>query len=127
MSKSSRQKLLNLLLILTSFLGYLEWGGGNSIFLIEGEIDVVKKLFTDPAAAAHPFTILPLLGQLLLAVTLFQKQPNCLLTLVGLICLGLLLGFMFLIGAVSPQFQILASTIPFLIVAVLVILELRKK
>ena len=31
------QRIINLLIILTSCLGYLEWGGGQSAFLVEME------------------------------------------------------------------------------------------
>lgn len=68
-----KRKFLNLLLIVTSPFGYLEWGSENSMFLFQGEWEVLVKLFQDPVAAAHPFTLMPLLGQILLLITLFQK------------------------------------------------------
>ena len=43
-----KHKILNLALILTSLIGYLEWGGGNSMYLFQGELDIVRRLFTDP-------------------------------------------------------------------------------
>ena len=64
-----KSKLLNIGLILTSFVGYLEWGGNNKMFLIQGEIELISKLLTDPGSALHPFTLLPLIGQVLLILT----------------------------------------------------------
>ncbi|MBL8123994.1 MAG: hypothetical protein KIT61_05705 [Pyrinomonadaceae bacterium] len=122
-----KRKILNLLLIITSLFGYLEWGTENKMFLFQGEWEVLIKLFQDPVAAAHPFTLTPLFGQILLLITLFQKEPGKILTFVGLACLSLLLLFMFLIGILSLNFKILLSTIPFIITGVFVMIESRRK
>lgn len=122
-----KQKLLNICLIVTSLLGYLEWGGGNSMFLFQGEIDILSKLFHDPLSVAHPFTLLPLLGQIILLVTFFQKNPSKILTFIGLGCLSVLLLFMFLIGVLSLNFKILLSTIPFIVTGIVVIIDSRRK
>ncbi len=120
-------KLLNLGLILTSLIGYLEWGGDNQSFLFQTEYELLSKVITDPQSIAHPFIVLPLLGQLLLVITLFQKNPNKILTYIGLGGLAVLLFFMFLIGLMSFNIKILLSTIPFLVLCVLTIRHHRKK
>ena len=122
----NRRKILNGLAILSSLFGYLEWGGGNDAFLFQAEMEVLGKLVSDPVSAAHPITLLPLLGQVLLIVTLFQKEPSRLLTYLEIACLALLLVFMFLIGLLSLNLNIFLSTIPFLVVAILAIMETRK-
>lgn len=122
-----KRKILNLLLIVTSLIGYLEWGTDRKMFLFQGEWEVLARLLQDPVGVAHPFTLMPLFGQILLLITLFQKQPGRILTFVGLACLSLLLLFMFLIGVLSVNFKILLSTIPFIITGVLVIIESRRK
>lgn len=122
-----KRKILNLLLVLTSLFGYLEWGADQKMFLFQGELEVLTKLFQDPASAAHPFTLLPLFGQIVLLITLFQREPSRILTFVGLACLSLLLLFMFVIGVLSSNFKILLSTIPFIITGILVIIESRRK
>lgn len=116
-----KAKVLSLLLLLTSLMGYLEWGGGNSAFLFQAEAEVISKLVTDPTSAAHPFTLLPLIGQLLLLVTLFQKRPSTFVTFTGLAAIGILLVFMFVIGLVSLNFMVILSTIPFLIIGFMTI------
>ena len=118
-------KILNFLLIITSLIGYLEWGGDNHIFLFQGEAEIVYKLFTNPGSVMHPFILLPLIAQILLLITLFQKSPGKKLTYISIAGLGLLLIFMFIIGLISFNFKILLSTIPFLIVVVLTIRHLR--
>lgn len=122
-----KRQILNALAILTSLFGYLEWGGGNGAFLFQAEMEVLGKLVSDPVSAAHPFTLMPLFGQVLLLITLFQKAPSRLLTYVGLACLGLLLVFMFLIGLLAFNLKILLSTLPFIVTAVLAIMEARKR
>ena len=121
-----KTKILNLLLIVFSLLGYLEWGNDNSSFLFEAEAEIFSKLFTDPGSVVHPFTMLPLAGQLLLLVTLFQKKPNKWLTFTGMGGIGILLVFMFLIGLISLNVSILISTIPFFVAGFLAVRHHRQ-
>lgn len=122
-----KDKILNLSLILTSLLGYLEWSGDSRSFLFQAELDVISKLISNPTSAIHPFTILPLIGQLLLLLTLFQKTPSKILSYTGIALLGILLWFMLVIGLISLNFKIMLSTIPFTIIAVLTIIHYGKK
>ncbi|HQX43541.1 MAG TPA: hypothetical protein PK209_03250 [Saprospiraceae bacterium] len=121
-----KSKILNLLLIVTSLFGYLEWGGNNSILLFQAEADIISKVFTDPTSVIHPFILLPLVGQILLLVSVFQNKPSHLLTYIGIACLALLLGFMFVIGILSLNYKIIFSTLPFLVVAGTAIFHYRK-
>lgn len=121
-----KSKLLNLLLIVTSLFGYLEWGGDNHTFLFNAEYEVLSKLFTDPASVLHPFTVLPMIGQILLLITLFQKQPSKILTYTGIAGLGILLSFILLVGVLSLNVKIILTALPFLVIAVITILHYRK-
>lgn len=112
-------KILNLVLILTSFVGYLEWGGGNHLFLLQAETEVLSKLVADPGSVIHPLTLLPLAGQALLAVTLFQASPSRVLTFLGIAGIGLLMGVMLLAGLLGPNLKVILSTVPFLGTSVL--------
>ena len=114
-----KSKILNLLLIITSLFGYLEWGGGNHSFLYEAEAEFLSKLFASPGSVFHPLTILPFVGQLLLLVSLFQKEPCKVLSYIGMAGTGILLVFMFVVGLLSLNFKIVLSTLPFLIVLIL--------
>lgn len=98
-------------------MGYLEWGGNNSLFLFQAEGEILSKLVSDPGSVLHPFILLPLAGQLLLLMTLFQKIPTRGLTFAGIACIGLLLGFMFLIGLLTLSVKVLLSSLPFLVLA----------
>lgn len=113
-----KSKIINFLLIITSLLGYLEWGGNNHIFLFNAETEIFSKLISDPISVIHPFTVLPLNSQILLIITLFQNKPSKRLTYISMAGLGLLLGFMFIIGIIILNFKIIMSTIPFIIVSI---------
>lgn len=122
-----KAKWLNLGLLLSSLLGYLEWGGDNHMFLFEGELDVIVKLFTDPAAVLHPFTILPLTGQILLIITLFQREPGKVLTIIGMVSIGILLTVVLLAGILSLNIRTILSILPYMFISYLVIIQLRRR
>lgn len=119
-------KILNLLLALTSLLGYLEWSGDSHSFLFQAEGEVLAKIFTDPASVVHPLILIPLAGQLLLIFTLFQKKPGKWLTFLSMAGLGVLLGFILLVGVLALNVKIVLSTLPFFIVAFATIRHYRK-
>lgn len=96
------------------------------MFLYQGEWEVLTKLVNDPASAAHPFVLLPLAGQVLLIVTLFQKQPGKWLTIAGVGAIGVLLVFMFIIGIIGFNLRIFGSTLPFVVVSTWAILNAMK-
>ncbi|OYU83439.1 MAG: hypothetical protein CFE24_11385 [Flavobacterium sp. BFFFF2] len=109
----TEKKLLAFLLI-SSCLGYLEWGDQHQ-FLAEMEWEVLTKAWDDPISALHPFTIIPLVGQLLLFWALFQRKSHYPLQYVAIASLFLLLGFMSFIGFMSLNMRVLVSTFPFLL------------
>jgi hypothetical protein len=119
-------RILNLCLIISSLLGYLEWNGGNHVFLYAAEADIFTKLFTHPLEVIHPLIVLPFLGQIALVITVFQKVPSPFLTYLGIGCLGILLGLMLFVGLLSLNIKIILSTLPFWFLTVLVLLHFKK-
>lgn len=109
-----------LLLLFTSLFGYLEWGKDNHSFLYEAEWEVLSTLFSNPLAIVHPLILLPLLGQLLIFITLFQSIPSKKLMYIGITCLGILFGMMTFIGIMSLKWTIFLSTLPFWIIVVMI-------
>ncbi len=122
-----KQKLLHLGLVLASLLGYLQWGRGNSMFLFQAEGEVLVKLFTKPAEVFHPLTILPMLGQLMLLITVFQEKPSKILTWSGIIALSSLLALMLVIGFMDMNPSIIVSVLPFFVLVFFVVKGLRSK
>ncbi len=107
-------KILGIFLILFSGMGYLEWGNEQSTFLFQAEFEIITKLFTNPISVLHPFTILPIIGQLLILISIFKNPFNKRYLYLGIGSLSILLGFMFIIGCISMNPKILFSTLPFL-------------
>lgn len=114
------KKQFNILLFITSFFGYLEWGKDNHSFLFEVEWEVIAKLFSNPLAIVHPFILLPLLGQMLIFITLFQSIPSKKLTYIGIACMSILFGMITIVGLLSLKWTILLSTLPFWIIVVMI-------
>lgn len=119
-------KILNLLLIVTSLFGYLEWGGSNHSFLFESEFQVLSGLLSNPESVIHPFTVIPLVGQILLLFTVFQRKPGKALTFIGIACIGVLLGFMLFVGLMALNYKIIISTIPYFIISMVTISTFKK-
>ena len=120
-------KLINASIVATSFLGYLEWGHNNRIFLGEAELQIIRQAFKAPSQILHPFIIIPILGQLLLLYSLFKKQPGARLSVIGMSCIGILLAFVFFIGIISRHWYTALSTLPFLFFAFMQLRLLRRK
>lgn len=121
-----KTKVFIALCFLTSLIGYLEWGSDQSMFLFQSEWDILQKLFTDPKSVVHPFILLPLFGQVLLLLSLFQKKPHRLMVYLGLAGIGILLLFMFVIALISFNLKITLSTLPFLVFSFLTIKSFKK-
>lgn len=121
-----KTKVFIALCFLSSLIGYLEWGSDQSMFLFQSEWDILQKLFTDPKSVAHPFILLPLFGQVLLLLSLFQKKPHRLMVYLGLAGIGILLLFMFVIALISFNPKITLSTLPFLVFSFLTIKSFKK-
>jgi hypothetical protein len=111
-----KPRLINLALLISSLICYLEWGGGNSGFLFQLEFELFQQ-----EDLAHSFThvmvLAPLLGQALLLFTVFQKKPGKWLTLIGIAMLSVLVLMIFLIGILGLNYKIFISTLPFLVSA----------
>jgi hypothetical protein len=110
------KRTLNIFLLFTSLIGYLEWGQGNSSTIAQAEWEILVKIWSDPASVLHPLTILPFLGQVLLVITLFQKQVHKTLTLIGGACISILFVLILLVGIFSANAKVILSVIPFLTV-----------
>ncbi|MBK9285864.1 MAG: hypothetical protein IPM51_16335 [Sphingobacteriaceae bacterium] len=119
-------KILILLVILTSFIGYMEWGDKNHSLLIQAEYEVIRNLFSNPLAVLHPITIIPLFGQLLLFISLFLKKPNRILIYTGVCCLGMLMGFLFAIGLSVLNLKMFVASLPFILFVTILWKNLQK-
>jgi hypothetical protein len=116
-----KSKLLNVLLLLTSLVGYLEWGQNRKMFLFQLEAEIFTKFLRDSVSILHPFILLPFLGQVLLLITLFQKNPGKKLTYIGIGAIGILMALVLLIGCLNLNLWIIISAIPFFVISFITI------
>lgn len=115
-----KYRLLSIGLLITSLFGYLEWGKEQRSFLFQVEYDLFFGAPQGADSFQHPFVFLPLLGQVLLLISIFQSTPNRLLVLSGMACISVLMLMIFIVGILSANVAIAGSSIPFLFLAVVV-------
>lgn len=118
MTPIMRSRLIIAGLIITSALGYLEYGTGQSTFLLTAELDILRKLFTDPKSVLHPLILLPLFGQMLLLLAMIKPLSSKKLRYSGIGCIAILHLFIFVIGIMSMKWKVFLSVVPFLALAV---------
>lgn len=116
-------KFLPLLILLSSLIGYLEWGGGNSGYLFNLEYDLIRKGMSR-SELMHPFILLPLVGQIVLLVSLFYPKRAWVIT--GILLLSVIMLMILLVGFLSMNYKIILSAIPFLVLSVYYIISSRK-
>lgn len=119
-------KVLLILLLISSLLGRMEWGGGQSMFLFQAEYDVFTKIFTSPREVLHPFILLPMAGQLLILFPVFQSIPSKVLVYTGIAGMTLLMGMLLFIALLELNWYMLVCVMPFFIVSIMVIRKFRK-
>lgn len=114
-------KILIFLLVISSFIGYLEWPGNNHGFLIVMQYEIIFGKYFNIKNFFHPAIFLPLIGELLLIINLFQAKPSKLLLLTGMVCLSVIMLIIFIVGIASLNIKVLASSIPFLVIAFIIL------
>ena len=95
-------------------------------FLFEVEYQLLFVKAPDKQAFMHPFVLVPIVGQLLLLFTLFQKVPGRWVSMGGLLCLSLIMVLIFIIGIMGMNIRILLSAVPFIVTGIWVIWYNRK-
>ena len=115
------KKLLNIFLLLTSLIGYLEWGKDHYAFIFQVEGEALLKWKHNAETLLHPFILLPLCGQILLLITVFQKKPRRIVSLLGLTFLSTIMLMLFFIGLITFNMKIMLSAIPFIITGIFVL------
>ncbi|MCB9251254.1 MAG: hypothetical protein H6605_02200 [Flavobacteriales bacterium] len=121
-----RVQILNVVLILCSLIGYLEWGDENHNFVAEIELQILSGLLMDFKSMIHPLILLPLFGQILLLVSLFSKKWFKWLTYSGIISIWSLYVLLLFIGFTSGQMKIFLFALPFNIIAIVQMFQARK-
>lgn len=120
------KRLLNICLLLSFLLCYMEWGKSNSSFIFQTEYSLLFEMNDSLSSFIHPLILIPFCGQLILLYSLFQKQPGRSLTFIALGLLGILPIIILLAAILSMNFRMIVSTVPFFIISFLVLRAHRK-
>lgn len=107
------RKLALLSLAVTFLFCYMEWPPDNHFFIFQILYGLLFEYGKGASSYAHPFVILPLVGQLLAIVALFLPNPKRWLVLTAIICMGVLALMLLLVGALSLNWKMLLATLPF--------------
>lgn len=121
------KRFLNICLLLTFLLGYIEWGKTHSLFIFQAEAEIFVKGKNDFKTFLHPLILIPFLGQLIILYTIFQKIINRTLSLIGLTFLSILMLLLLVIGILNFNVKITGSTLPFVITGIFVLRYNRKR
>ena len=119
------KKLFSLSLLVSFQFCYLEWAY-NSAFIFQLQWEIILKALDTPLELIHPAILLPLAGEILLLITLLQKNAAKKLITLAIFFLGVLVMFILFIGIFISSLKVIGSTLPFLTLSVFYFIKGRK-
>lgn len=111
------KKLINLGLFLSFFLCYLEWGGGQSIFIAQTAYELIFVQGFSWNTAFHPVILSAIVGLLILFYAAIVRNPNRWVNILGVVLLSAVVFIFFLAGVLSGNLRMIGSNLPFLVLA----------
>jgi hypothetical protein len=109
-------RIIKIAIFISFLFCYLEWGGSQSSFIYQMEYSIFSE-DDNVSAFTHPFILLPLIGQVILLVSIFLNERSRILTRISIIFLSVLVLMILLVGVLSLNIKIIASTLPFLLLS----------
>lgn len=120
-------KNLVFLFLLLSFLTcYLQWPIDHSSFVFQIEYEAFIKARENFMSLLHPLILIPLLGQILVIIILFQRNPSKIAILISLSCLSILVLLIFIVGCIGLNYKIVLSTIPCIAISLYILTNIKK-
>ncbi len=119
-------KLINAGLILSFSICYMEWGGNNASTIWQAEYEIFSKSKDLFSVLTHPVILSGLSGQLLLLYCVIAAPPVKKINIAGILLLGLVVLLILLAGILSMNAYMTGSTLPFLFLATLFFIRLKK-
>ena len=107
-------RLINFGLVIAFFLCYMEWGGGNSSFIFQAEHQILTQSEGWRSNFTHPIILAGLIGQLLLLYCAIRGNASKKLNWLGILILAPVVLIIFLAGALSMNWKMLLSVLPFI-------------
>ncbi len=125
--KTSTRRLINIGILVTFSICYLEWGGGNSSFIFQVEYELFRKTDDLLSSLTHPLILAGLAGQILLLYSIFSKKPKRIFNSIGILILSPVVLLAFLAGMLSMNLKTIVSALPFIVLSVIYFLKYRKQ
>lgn len=120
-------RLINFGLVIAFFLCYMEWGGGNSSFIFQAEHQILTRSEGWRSNFTHPIILAGLIGQLLLLYCAIRGNASKKLNWLGILILAPVVLIIFLAGALSMNWKMLLSVLPFIGLVILFWRNNRRK
>lgn len=121
------KRFINLSLLITFLFCYLEWPPNNSTFIFQGEYEIFTNTKNWVSNFTHPLILLGLIAQLILIHAVINPKINTKLNHLGVIILTPIVLLFFVVGLLSFNYKIMASTLPFLALVVYYVVLARRK
>jgi hypothetical protein len=112
------QRILIVLLLLSFQCCYLRWAGGHAAFIFQMEYELLFSNKVSASSFLHPAILLPLSGQVLLLISLFQHPPRRWFVIAGIALTVLLVLLILLAGLLSKDMVMILCCLPFIVLSI---------
>lgn len=121
------KRFINIGILVSSLLGYMEWGTNQNSFLFEIEYELLfnQKNFIDNIT--HPLILGSLTGQLLILICIVKNNCSKTMNFIGMALLSCIILLILTAGILSSQIKMIGSTLPFLFFAGMLIYHHKKR
>jgi len=123
--RHNRLLWINLGLIISFSVCYMEWGYDQASTVLETEYYVLFQKEFSRDTLTHPVILLGLLGQILILISAFRF--NKMVNIAGGVMLGLIVLLVLMAGILGRKLLMVASVIPFVFLCTALIVQIRKQ
>lgn len=108
-------RIINIGLLLSFSICYLEWPGhAEFIFQLQYTVFTTSDVV---GVFTHPLIIAPLIGEILILISLLKPKADKRFTLIGMLLLGIIVLLFLLIGLMGLNWRMIISTLPYLLIS----------
>lgn len=126
--KKKMTRILLIALLIAFNFCYMEWGGGNSAFIFQGQYTFFTGSFAQIISSlTHPIILVGLIGQGLLLYGILIENHRRKLVLGAVIGLALLVLFLLFVGILATNYKMVLSNLPFVALAGLYVYDYFRK
>ena len=123
------KRLFNIGLFIAFLFCYVDWGHDGSEFIFQMQLGMFSTLKNQPEKFSSPFLLFPLIGQFCLLLATISKNVIVFrrLTIVGLLCLTIIVLLIVGFSLLTSKWTSFLSTIPYLLFTILIIITIMHR